>query len=91
MDGKILQAYKAKLTITQRQKELIIGTLLGDGNMRLPGRNINANLIIAHSANQKAYVYWKYEILKNLVLTPPRREERIYHKNPSRTLVSYSS
>lgn len=89
MRGKVLQTYKDSLTITQQQTELLIGTVLGDGNMRIPGRNKNANLIISHGEAQKAYVFWKYQILKSLVITPPSKEERVFHKDKSRILTSY--
>lgn len=55
--------------LTQEQRSLITGTLLGDGAMRC---KTNALLEINHCAAQKAYVDWKYGILRDLVRTPPR-------------------
>ena len=52
-------------SLTQFQKSLIIGTVLGDGYLRIiPGRN-NAFLEINHSFSQKQYVDWKFEKLQN--------------------------
>jgi len=56
-------------SLTEAQRSIIIGTLLGDGSMRC---KTNALLEINHSARQAAYVQWKYEQLADLVLTPPR-------------------
>ena len=58
--------------LTQIQKSLTIGSILGDGYVRIvPGRK-NAFLEINHSINMKEYVDWKYELLKNIVISPPR-------------------
>ena len=58
--------------LTQFQKSLIIGTLLGDGYVRIvPGRK-DAFLEINHSYSQREYVEWKYEMLKNVVRGVPR-------------------
>jgi hypothetical protein len=59
-------------SLTQEQKSLIIGTILGDGYLRIiPGRK-NAFLEINHSANQKDYVDWKYKILKTVTKSRPK-------------------
>lgn len=59
-------------SLTEVQKSVIIGCLLGDGYLRqLKGRR-NAFLEVNHSYKQKDYVDWKYEKLKNLVISPPK-------------------
>lgn len=59
-------------SLTQEQKSIIIGSLLGDGYLRIvPGRK-NAFLEVNHSISEKDYVDWKYEELKNLVKSPPK-------------------
>lgn len=57
-------------SLSDMQQQIILGCLLGDGYMR---RKTNAHLQITHSVKQKAYVDWKYQILKNLVLSPPKQ------------------
>lgn len=59
-------------SLTQKQKSLIIGTILGDGYLRIVPRRKNAFLEVNHSANQKDYVYWKYEILQSIVKSKPK-------------------
>ena len=54
--------------LTSTQEQLIHGSLLGDGAMRCKQ---NALLEINHCFAQREYVDWKYEILSDLVLTPP--------------------
>jgi hypothetical protein len=58
-------------SLAQFQKSLIIGTILGDGYLRIvPGRK-NAFLEINHSFSQKEYVDWKFEKLKNICNSGP--------------------
>ena len=56
-------------SLSEFQQQLILGCVLGDGYMR---RKTHAHLQITHSFKQKDYVDWKYQILKNLVITPPK-------------------
>ncbi len=51
------------------QREIVIGSLLGDGGMRC---KTNALLEINHSFRQRSYVDWKYSRLAELVATPPK-------------------
>lgn len=56
--------------LTDIQKFLVLGTLLGDGC--LEKRWANSRLRIDHYSINKDYVFWKYKILKNLAASKPR-------------------
>lgn len=56
-------------SLSEVQQEIILGCVLGDGYMR---KKTNAHLQITHSFKQKDYVDWKYNKLKNIVITPPK-------------------
>lgn len=71
---------KAVLSINQEQQSLIVGTLLGDGTLRVGSGAINANLKIEHGLAQQEYVWWKYQILKSFVFTGPKISYR-YREN----------
>jgi len=59
-------------SLTPRERSIILGSLLGDGYLRIiPGRK-NAFLEINHSIKEKEYVDWKYQELKNLVKSSPK-------------------
>jgi hypothetical protein len=59
-------------SLTQLQKSIVIGSLLGDGYVRrIKGRK-NAFLEINHSYKQKDYVDWKYDILRDVVVSGPK-------------------
>jgi hypothetical protein len=59
-------------SLTQTQKSIIIGTILGDGYLRVIKKRKNAFLEINHSYKQKEYVDWKFNQLKNIVKSPPK-------------------
>ena len=58
-------------SLTQEQKSIIIGSLLGDGYLRIVSKRKNAFLEINHSISEKEYVDWKHLKLKYLVKSPP--------------------
>lgn len=59
-------------SLTQFQKSVVLGSVLGDGYIRIfPGRK-NALLEINHSYAQKEYVDWKYSVLQNVVSSGPK-------------------
>lgn len=73
------------------QFDVIIGSLLGDARLECRSiglRNpITARLRVHHGEKQKEYVFWKYEILKNLVSKEP--QESLWD-NPKRNLHEVS-
>ena len=56
-------------SLSEVQREIIVGSLLGDGAMRC---KTNALLEINHSFRQAGYVGWKFRHLADLVRTPPK-------------------
>jgi hypothetical protein len=69
------------------QRQIIVGSLLGDGAMRC---KTNALLEINHSSHQRSYVDWKYRHLAELVRTPPKARrsngKRIAYRFVTRSL-----
>jgi hypothetical protein len=63
---------KKALKLSNEQRSLIIGSLLGDGTMRIGKGALNANCKIEHGLLQKEYVDWKYSILRPFVYTEPK-------------------
>lgn len=67
---KLTQKYRQKNKILNDiQKDLIIGSLLGDGH--IDKRETQPIFIVVHAENQKDYLYFKYEILKDLCNKEP--------------------
>ncbi len=75
-----------KIGFSEYQKAVIIGSILGDGCLCENWSKTNYRLIISHSINQKEYIEWKYEILKQWILTKPR----YYEGNRSLTIRTIS-
>src|SRR3989344_6330854 len=73
------------------QFDVIIGSLLGDARLECRSvglRNpITARLRVHHGEKQKEYVFWKYELLKNLVMRIPQESA---WDNPKRNLHEVS-
>ena len=67
-------------SLTQIQRSLIIGSLLGDGYVRIVKGRRNAFLEINHAFSMKEYVDWKYEILKDIVISPPKMRKGNGHR-----------
>ena len=62
-------------SLTQLQKSVIIGCILGDGYLRrLPNRR-DAFLEINHSFKAKEYVDWKYSVLRNICVSAPKKRQ----------------
>lgn len=59
-------------SLTQLQKSIITGSILGDGYIRIITGRKNAFLEINHSYNAKEYVDWKYMMLKNVSGSEPK-------------------
>jgi recombination protein RecA len=57
-----------KVPFTQDQKDLIVGTVLGDGCIAIHGRkNKSYRLTVGHCEKQKDFLMWKKSILGNFV------------------------
>jgi hypothetical protein len=63
---------KQSLFLTQEQKSVLVGSILGDGTLRLGERAINANFKVEQGLAQKDYVFWKYDIFQPWVFTEPK-------------------
>lgn len=77
--------------LNQFQRSVIIGTLLGDGYLRIvPGRQ-NAFLEVNHALSQREYVEWKYNVLKNVSAGAPKVRNGNGHRQAIRFHTRQSS
>lgn len=83
-----LREQRKLLKLTAFQAQIIIGSILGDGSLRLMGQSKEASFVVDHSGRQKDYVLWKHNALREWVNYEPRTLQRIYHKDKSRFLIS---
>lgn len=56
---------------------VLIGTLIGNGHIQKTQSNTGqCRLKISHCESEQEYVFWKYNILQNDVLSPPAIDEK---------------
>lgn len=95
MHSKEIEQYKQKLKLTQRQKEILIGKILGDGHLETTNGGKTYKLRVEHSYKQKEYVLWFYGEFKEWILTKPQKKKQIvngkvYYKYWVNTLATGS-
>ena len=95
MNTKEIKNYKEKLKLTQRQREIIVGKLLGDGCLESEDKNRTYRLKIEQFYNQKDYVDWFYQEFQEWILSKPKKKEqvvngKVYYKYWVNTLSSGS-
>lgn len=79
-NSQSVRLLRQSLKLTDYQRKILIGTLLGDGS--LVGCYWNGKwrrgyrLKIQHSTKQKVYLFWKYKAFRNWVLKPPYYEAK---------------
>jgi hypothetical protein len=78
-------------SLTQLQRSIIIGSILGDGYLRIVPDRKNAFLEINHSLKAKESVDWKYLMLKNISGSAPKERENGENKKAYRFFTSQSS
>ena len=76
MRTKEIELYKEKLKLSDYQKEILIGLLLGDGHLETQNSGRTYRLKIEHTYCQKPYTDWLYQIFKDWVLTAPQTKEQ---------------
>jgi len=67
MHSNKIENYKKGLKLTQIQREIIVGTLLGDGHLETSDKGKTYRLKIEHSTKQKEYVEWLYSQFKSWI------------------------
>ena len=76
MNTLALRRYKAFLTMTERQRQILDGMLLGDAHLERQRGALSARLKVEHSVAQSAYVHWKFSEWRLWVRTPPTERIR---------------
>lgn len=74
-------------SLTSIQKEILVGSMLGDGSLRKQGTRTNALLEINHSFQYRDYVDWKWQYFKEYVKTKPKSR----HGNGNRIAYRFTT
>jgi hypothetical protein len=76
MRSNEIELYKRSLKLSNRQRSIIIGTLLGDGHLETQNDGKTYRLKIEHSIKQSTYVDWFYREFQDWVLTQPKAKRK---------------
>jgi len=76
MRSKEIEASKKLLKLSNKQRSIIVGTLLGDGHLETQNKGQTYRLKFEHSSKQSLYVDWLYEQFKDWVLTTPKKKPK---------------
>jgi hypothetical protein len=74
-------------SLTQTQLSIIIGSLLGDGYLRIVSGRKNALFEVNHSYSQKEYVDWKFNMLNSICRSGPKMR----HGNGGRVAYRFNT
>lgn len=81
MNSNEIKSFANTVNLTDEQREILVGTLLGDGHLETQNKGRTFRLKVEHSLNQKEYAEWKFGKFKNLTLTNPQiKDQRIREK-----------
>jgi recombination protein RecA len=75
---RALREYKENLHLSTIQRELLIGTILGDGCLITSRSGESARLQVRHNRKHKEYVLWKYSFFMKWVRNHPKED---FHNN----------
>ena len=70
--GNALREYKQTITLNQVQKEVIVGTLLGDACMPLYRGKPTWRVEFAQTTARGNYIWHLYDLFEDFVGAPPR-------------------
>jgi hypothetical protein len=81
---EVIRMFNKKINI--ETKQLLIGSILGDGKLQIQKNGLNANFSEIHSKKQKEYILWKKEFLE--CFQPKIKEYKILDKRTNKEYPS---
>ena len=80
LNRKGLKSNKADLIeLTQELKDLIIGSIFGDGSFKVDFERGTTRMQFCHSPKQKEYFLYKYSIIEKLGIAGKIKETRVFN------------
>ena len=86
-----LRRLKASLVMSDRQKQILTGMLLGDAHLERQAGALAARLKIEHSLAQSTYVEWKFREWRDWVRTPPKARVRRNRLGTQSTNIGFTT
>jgi hypothetical protein len=76
MRSKKIEEYKKSLKLTNKQREILVGLILGDGHLETLNNGRTYRLKVEHSIKQKDYLDWLYLNFKEWINKFPEVRNR---------------
>lgn len=76
MRSKQIEEYKKTLKLTKKQKEILVGLILGDGHLETLNNGRTYRLKVEHSLKQREYLDWLYLNFKDWINKAPEVRKR---------------
>ena len=76
MRTKQIEEYKKTLKLTKKQKEILVGLILGDGHLETLNNGKTYRLKVEHSLKQREYLDWLYLNFKEWINKTPEVRKR---------------
>ena len=74
MYSEKIEKYKQNLKLSDKQREILVGLLLGDGHLETQNNGKTFRIKIGHSKSQAKYVNWLYRQFKDWVISAPQEK-----------------
>ncbi len=78
-----IEQHKKELKLTQNQREILVGLMLGDGHLETQNNGRTYRLKVEHSTVQAKYTNWLYEQFNKWVLTSPQEKQKMVNSKSS--------
>lgn len=77
MNTREIRNLSRSLALTQEQRDIIVGLVLGDGHLETPNKGKTYRLRVEHAISQSGYVDWLYRQFRNWVRTGPSIKKQV--------------
>ncbi len=91
MRSRELELRKSTLKLSQLQRDILVGLLLGDAHLETQNRGRTYRVKFEYSLNHRAYADHLYEIFKEWVQSPPQEKIDTTHQNVWFQTVSHGA
>src|SRR3989344_7637111 len=81
MRSKTIEEYKKTLVLSSRQREILIGLLLGDGHLETQNDGQTYRLKVEQAVRKSEYVDWLFQEFRDFVRTEPKEKEKTQNGN----------
>jgi len=75
-NSRQIRLLRKNFFLSDYQKDVLVGTLLGDGGLYLEGWAKNYRLQIEQGDKQRDYLFWKFDIFRNCCSSEPSYQSR---------------